>query len=290
MDWNSLKVFLAITQSGSLSGAAKKLAINHSTIFRRLNSFEEEIGGRLFERVNNRYELTSMGDELLVLAQNIADSFDDVERHIVGKDFQPKGSVKITAPINIACRYLPRYLTEFNHLHPDIKVEILSSNEAFNMTNRQADIAVRVTSSPPEHLVGRKVSSIKWGVYGSKIYEGKFGLPNSVADLHNHSLIGAAGGLRNLPAFVWLEKTLSQNIVACCDELLVMSFFVESGRGLALLPDDQQRPEIEKLFTLKGVKTSDLWLLTHPDLRNVERIKLVMQHLSKAFLSEKEMA
>ncbi len=251
-----------------------------------MNAFEEEIGGRLFVRRHNRYELTSMGEELLALAQNIANSIDDIERHIVGKDFHPKGTVKITAPINIACRFLPRYLVEFNHLHPDINVEILSSNAVFNMSNRQADIAVRATSSPPEHLVGRKVSSIRWSVYGSRAYEYSYGLPKRADDLQNHVLIGATGELRNLPAFTWLEKTLSQNIVSRCDELLTMSYFVQSGLGLALLPDDQQRPEIKKLFTLKVVKSSDLWLLTHPDIRNVARIKLLMQHLGKSFNSE----
>lgn len=69
MDWNSLKVFLAIARSGSLSGAANDLVINHSTIFRRLNAFEEKIGGKLFERINNKYELTTLGHELLTLAQ-----------------------------------------------------------------------------------------------------------------------------------------------------------------------------------------------------------------------------
>ncbi|MEH6576845.1 MAG: LysR family transcriptional regulator [Amphritea sp.] len=286
MDWNSLKVFLAIARSGSLSGAASKLEVNHSTIFRRLNAFEEAIGGRLFERLSNRYELTTMGQEMLDLAQSIEDSFDALDRHIVGKDFQPKGTVKITAPPNIAYHYLPRYLTEFNLLYPDIHIELLVSNQEFNMTNRQADIAVRATSSPPEHLVGRQVSTINWSVFGSKAYEDKFGLPRNMEELQNHSLIGAAGAIRSLPAFIWLDKYYPQQIVTRCDELVAMSYFVESGQGLACLPDDQRRPEINRLFALESGKTSNLWLLTHPDLRNVERIKLVMQHLSKAFSEE----
>jgi len=287
VDWNSLKIFLAIANRSSLSGAAKDLGVNHSTIFRRLNAFEEEIGGRVFERINNRYELTAMGHDMLALAQNIAVSFDDIERHIVGKDFQPKGTVKITAPTNIAYRFLPRYLAEFNLLYPDINVEILASNQEFNMSNRQADIAVRATNSPPEHLIGRKVCSLKWSVFGSKTYEDTFGFPTTVEELHDHILIGASGGMQNLPAFVWLDKHLSQQIHTRCDELMVMSSFAEAGQGLAFLPSDQQRTGIQTLFTFNAGKTSDLWLLTHPDLRNVERIKLVMQHLADAFSNEK---
>ena len=285
MDWNALKLFLAIADNGTLTGAAKALEVNHSTIFRRLNTFEDEIGGRLFERLNHGYELTAMGEELLIEAKKIASSFDTLERHIVGKDIQPKGTVRITAPNNIAYRYLSRYLTDFNKTYPDIKIELLISNLEFNMTNRQADIAVRATSSPPEHLIGRKVRSIKWSIYAGEKY--KKVLPTKIDQLKGHALIGATGSMKSLPAYLWLEKKFSLQIKIRCDELTAMASFVEAGYGLAILPDDQQRPEIKKLFTVSPVESSNLWLLVHPDLRHVERIKLVIQHLAESFSNEK---
>ena len=286
MNWNSLKVFLSIARRGSLSGAANDLDVNHTTIFRRLKAFEAQIGGQLFERINNQYELTTLGHELLDLAQNIENSFDSIGRYIIGKDFQPKGIVKITAPNNIAYRYLPRYISEFNCLYPEIHVELLVSNQEFNMSNREADIAVRATSSPPEHLVGRQVGTLNWSVFGSKRYTDRFGLPNDKEELANHSLIGATGAMRNLPTFVWLDKHFADQVITRCNDLTAMSYFAESGLGLAFLPDDQLRPEITRLFGVQENKPSNLWLLTHPDLRNVERIKLVMQHLTKAFSKE----
>ncbi len=286
MDWNSLKIFLAIAESGSLSGAAKKLDVNHSTVFRRLNTFEEEVGGRLFERLNNRYELTAMGEEMLTLSQNIATSFDDMERHIIGKDFHPKGTVKITAPYNIAYQFLPKYLAEFNELYPDIEIELLASNQEFSMTNREADIAVRATNSPPEHLIGKQVCTLTWSVYGSPTYADKHGLPSNMQDLKNHILIGGSGAMRHLAAFSWLEKHFPEQIQTRCDELMVMSSFAEAGQGLALLPNDQKRDGLYQLFNFEHGKTGGLWILTHPDLRNVERIKLVMQHLATEFANE----
>ena len=292
MDWNALKLFLSIVDNGTLSGAAKVLGVNHSTVFRRLNTFEDEIGGRLFERLSHGYELTAMGEELLVEAKIIATSFDNMERHIVGKDIQPKGTVKITAPNNIVYRYLSRYLTTFSQLYPDIRIELLISNLEFNMTNRQADIAVRATPAPPEHLVGRRIRSINWSVYASESYKEKHGsfknkFPKNISQLTEHTLIGAAGGMKSLPAYVWLDKKYPQQIQLRCDELTAMAAFVEAGHGLAILPDDQQRPGIIKLFTFDPGERSHLWLLTHPDLRYVERIKLVMQHLAKSFAQEK---
>lgn len=291
MDWNALKLFLAIAENNTLSGAAQDLEVNHSTVFRRLNAFEDEIGGRLFERLSHGYELTAMGEELLISAKKIAASFDALERQIVGKDIQPKGTVKITAPNNIAYRYLPRYLTEFNKSYPDIRIELLISNLEVNLNSRQADIAVRATPAPPEHLVGRKVRQLKWSVYGSKTYEKmhakKSGMPINIKQLKTHSLIGATGAVSQLPAYRWLDKNLPQNICVRCDELIAMAAYAEAGQGLAILPDDQQRSTITKLFTFEPGQTSNLWLLTHPDLRYVERIKLVMQHLAKSFADEK---
>jgi len=287
MDWNSLKIFLAIADSGSLSAAAQNLEINHSTVFRRLRTFENEIGGRLFERINNTYELTTMGQELLIHALAISESVHTMERHIVGKDIQPKGVVKITAPNNIAYRYLSRYLTEFHFLYPEIRIELLASNLEFNMNTRQADIAVRATSSPPEHLVGRQVRTIHWSVYASPAYKSDSDLPQNLNELHNHALIGSSGALNNQPGFLWLEKNFSTQIITRCDDLVTMSYFAEAGHGLAILPDDQQRPQLTKLFTFEPAQTSNLWLLTHPDLRNVERIKIVMKYLTTAFADEK---
>jgi DNA-binding transcriptional LysR family regulator len=287
LDWNSLKIVLAIAEHGSLSGAAKALGINHSTVFRRLNMFEEQIAGRVFERLPHGYEPTALGEELIVHAKNIAASFDDLERHIVGQDIQPKGVVKITAPNNIAYRFLPRYMASFSKAYPEIRTEILASNLEFNMTNRQADIAVRATSSPPEHLVGRLLRKIKWSVYAAENIKGRSRLPRKLEELRNHRLIGATGMMRSLSAFVWMEKHLPEQIHMRCDDLVAMSYLSQAGHGLAVLPDDQQRPGIKKLFTFAPGETSELWILTHPDLRHVERIKLVMQHLTQAFMQDK---
>lgn len=286
MDWNSLKVFLAIARCGTLSGAANDLAVNHSTIFRRLSAFEEAIGGKLFERINNSYELSTLGHELLDLAQNIENSFYGIERHLIGKDFQPKGIVKITAPNNIAYRYLPRYISDFNVIYPEIRIELLVSNQEFKMSNRQADIAVRATHSPPEHLIGRQVATLGWSIFASKKYQDNFGIPNDIEAVINHSLIGATGALARLPAFIWLEKNFADQVITRCDDLTAMSYFVESGQGLAFLPDDQCRPELIRLFSVQESKPSNLWLLTHPDLRNVERIKLLMKYLTEVFSRE----
>ena len=282
-DWNGLRLFLAIAQGGSLNQAARQLGVNHSTVFRRLNALEKSIGGRLFERFANGYHLTPLGESVLPIAGKIADSFDQLDREFVGQEVQPKGVIKLTAPNNIAYHFLPKYLAEFNQQYPDIQIEVLASNQTFNMNTRQADIAVRATPSPPEHLVGRKIGAVGWGVYGGKAYLDKMNAPTSLVDLSAHRIIGATGTLRSLPGFIWLENHLPNTIYSRCDDLIGMSYLAEAGQGLVLLPDDQARQEIQRLFTFEPAGRSDFWILTHPDLRNVTRIKLLMQFLAEHF-------
>ncbi len=283
MDWNSLKMFLAIAESGSLSGAAQSLGVNHSTVFRRLQGFESEIGVKLLEKIENKYVLTPMGEEVLQEGRKISEAFDLIDRRVTGADHRPKGVVKITAPYNIVNRYLPHVLSDFHSEYPDIEINLLSSNLDLNLNNRQADIAIRATLSPPEHLVGRKLCEIPWGVYASKAYIDVHGAPKTQKELGKHKLIGASGAMLNIAAFIWLEKNFSESITMRCDELTAMSSFAECGYGFAFLPVDQAREGIVNVLDCSPGKLSDLWLLTHPDLRKVERIKLVMAHLANAF-------
>jgi DNA-binding transcriptional LysR family regulator len=293
MDWNALKSFLAIAEQGSLSAAAVSLGVNHSTMFRRLQTFEQELGGRLFERLNNRYVLTPMGDELLVHARQASGVFDDIERSLVGKDVQPSGVVTITAPYNLATRYLPRALADFRLSYPEIEIELLSSNQMVNMNSRLADIALRVCDNPPEHLVGRKVASIPWGIFTadteflskehfSKEASGKNSRV-SVDELAEYQLIGGAGLMQNLAVFSWLEKHFPNQISTRCDELTAMSYFAQGQQGLAFLPLDQAREGIMQVGQLPVSFNSELWILLHPDLRKVERMRLVMEHLTGYF-------
>lgn len=288
MQWDSLKLFLAIAGSGSLAAAARALDVNHSTVFRRLNGFEQELGGRVFERLATGYQLTPLGEEVLARARDIQHAMDDLERAVLGKDIQPRGVVKITAPNNIAYRFLPRYFHDFHRRYPEIRLEIFVSNLEFNMSNRQADIAVRATDTPPEHLIGRKITDLRWSVYASEKLPKKK-RPASMQDLKNHPLIGASGGMKNLKAYRAMDAKYADNIRVRCDDMVSMAHFTEAGAGLAVLPDDEARKGIVRLFEFEPQVVSKLWLLTHPDLRHTERIRLVMEELAKAFQNDRSL-
>lgn len=282
LDWNGLKIFLAIAEARNLMSAAESLGMSHSTIYRRLNDFEEEVG-RLFERINGAYELTELGEEMLLQGKSISHSFENIERHIAGQDLQLKGLVKITTPSSFAYHFLPNKLAEFKALYPDIQLEILVTDQEVNMNNRQADIALRVTSNPPEHLVGREILKIQWGVYAHPAYCQISGTPYTEKDLMDHKIIGAAGLLRNHPTFAELDKKFVKTIDIRTDDLVAMASFANQSHGLAILPDDLAQPDLKRLFTYKAAPDNHLWVLTHPDLRKIERIKVVMKFLTESF-------
>lgn len=285
MNWEHLKFFLAIAETSSLSGAANQLNVNHSTVFRRLKALEDEIEGRLFDRIDHRYVLTATGETLLAQGQQIAAQFDKIDRLILGHDKSLKGTVRITAPFNLATRYLPKIIAEFKADYPNVQIEILSSNQEINMNNRIADIAVRVSPSPPEHLVGRKVLEIPWGVFASAPYIQQHKEEITINNLSQHALIGGTGHIRNLAGFKWLDKTHSDQIHLRSDELSAMAYLAEEGLGLAFLPLDQMRKPLINVCSFPYGKTSDLWILTHPDLRKTTRIQKLMSHLAEQFAS-----
>ncbi len=282
-DWNDLRFFLAVARGRSLNAAARLLGVNHSTVFRRINRFETAVGVRLFERLVDGYHLTQAGEELQRHAQRVNEEIDALQLKLLGRDFQPSGTIRLTAPDNIAYAYLPQYLRDFSNDYPDIQIELLVGAESLDLTRREADVAIRATPKPPPHLIGRKACSLPWSFYASRDYLQRIGAPASALKLRGHKLIGADDPLLRLPVFRRLAEQHGSQIVMTCSTLNAMSAMCEAGIGIALLPADQEKSSLERLFACKPAFASELWLLTHPELRQTERIRLLMAQLHRAF-------
>ncbi len=289
MNWDDLRYFLAVAEARSLQGAARRLGVNHSTVFRRINRFEDTVGARLFERLADGYQLTAAGDELLEHAGRVGEEIDLLQLKVLGKDYRPSGKIRLTAPDNIAYEYLPRYLMAFSKRYSAITLEIVVGAESLDLTRREADIAVRATTNPPPHLVGRKVFSLQWSYYAAKTYLRRKGRPKDQQALADHRIIGADGALRRIPAYRQLEAEHASEIVMTCSTLNAMSSMAVAGHGITLLPDDQIKSTLERLFPSKPSFVSDIWLLTHPELRRTERIRLLMDHLVESFRTDRRL-
>ena len=281
-DWNDLQVFLAIARGGSLAAASRQLAVNHSTVFRRLNTFEESLGVRLFDRLPSGYALTAEGASIRPQAELVEASVLAIERGVAGRDLAMEGDVRLTTPGNLAAEFLAPLMPELYQRYPGVRLEIAASDSDFDLARREADIALRATQAPPDWLVGRELLRIRWWAYASAQYRDRHGSPSSDIDLSRHALIGADPAFQRLPVFSWLRDLVPDACIrARAGDLRTMAAMAEAGIGVALLPGDAYSPQLSRLFELDSRFESGLWLLTHPDLRHVGRIKAVMDFLTE---------
>ena len=144
IDWDDVRYFLAAARTGSVRAAAARLGVNHSTVLRRIAQLEEHLGARMFEKLPSGYRLTTAGEEVLEFAIQMEATSHQLETRVLGRDQSVRGLLRVTLTPILATHLLMPDFAEFARLHPDIEMEVLSSGELANLTNREADVAIRV--------------------------------------------------------------------------------------------------------------------------------------------------
>jgi DNA-binding transcriptional LysR family regulator len=171
IDWDDVRYFLAVARGGSLRAAAQRLGVNHSTVLRRIAQLEERLGAHMFEKLPSGYRLTDAGEEILELAVQMQASSNQLETRVFGRGESVRGLLRVTLAPTLATHLLMPDLADFARLHPDVEMEILSSGEPANLTNREADVAIRVIydrNALPLNLRGLKGPEVVGGVYMSR--------------------------------------------------------------------------------------------------------------------------
>ena len=171
IDWDDIRYFLAVSRGGSVRAAAKSLGVNHATVLRRIAQLEERLGALMFEKLPAGYRLTAAGEEVLELADQMEASSHQLETRVFGRDQSVRGLLRVTLAPTLATHLLMPDFADFARLHPDIEMEILSSGELANLTNREADVAIRVVydrKTLPLNLHGLKGPELFGGVYMSR--------------------------------------------------------------------------------------------------------------------------
>jgi DNA-binding transcriptional LysR family regulator len=282
--WDDLRMFLAIARTGTLSGAAKQLGVNHSTVFRRINGFEDGLGVRLFERLGSGYALTIAGEEMRASAERVEREIDRLDRRITGQDLRLEGTLVVTTTDTVVENMLGPYLAAFKQAYPGITLDLVLDNQHINLSKRQADVAVRPTMSPPETLVGRRISGLAFAPYAAKSY-----MKGRALDLAALDWLAVDDSLAHLAADKWFRKTLPGAHVAMrTNSLLGILHGCEAGMGAALLPcfmGDTRK----KMLRLGGIipqAASAFWLLTHEDLRHTARVRAFMDFMGDALMAE----
>lgn len=278
--WDDLRFILAIGKEGSLSGAARRLGVNHATVFRRLKGMEDSIGVRLFERQPDGYVATTAGAEAIEIAEELEEKVATLERRIIGRDCKPSGTVRLTTVESILLEVFPPMVDRFRAKHPEIELELISSTAQLNLSRRDADVAVRATTTPPELLVGRRLAGIASAAYAPLSYEP----PEGLADLGRLPWIGYDESLAHLKAARWLTRFLGEKPPAIrVNSVLSVKTMVEAGVGVGFMPCfmGDISDKLQRVVDPDQRWSSELWILTHPDLRHVPRVRAVMDHFAE---------
>jgi DNA-binding transcriptional LysR family regulator len=282
LDWDDLRYVLAVAAAGSLAGAARSLGVNHTTVLRRVGAFEKRLGLRLFERLPTGYALTAGGEELIVAARRIDETVTTLERRLAGQDLRLTGTVRVTTTDTLMGSILPEILAELRERHPGIQVEVAVSSLMFNLTKRDADVAIRPADDPPETLVGRRVARIAFAIYGSPRYLAT----RRAGDLAAHRWVAPDDSLAGTSVARWMRAALPESEIALrVDSLLGLRHAAQAGLGLAALPCylGDSASDLVRVHPPIDAMHSALWILTHEDLRRTARVRAFTEFAADAF-------
>ena len=282
IDWDDVRFFLAIARGGSVRAAAERLGVNHATVLRRVAQLERRLGTQLFDRLPSGYRVTGAGEDVLGLAEQMEASSHQLEARILGRDQGISGLLRVTMAPTIATHLLMPDLAEFARLNPEVEMSVLSQDEPVNLTNREADVAIRVVydrNTLPPNLHGLRGPELFGGVYMSRellaawrtgevervrwIVKGNIGVPD-------WALQG------DVPAAEVPFRTTN------ADAQIVA---VRQGLGMTMLPCfvGDTDPLLARVPGSELRMHGTLWLLTQGETRKTKRVRLFTEFVSARF-------
>lgn len=280
IDWDDVRYFLAVARAGSVRAAGERLGVNHSTVLRRIAQLEERLGAQMFEKLPSGYRLTAAGEEVLDLARQMEASSHLLETRVFGRDQSARGLLRVTLPPFLATHLLMPDLADFARLHPDIEMEISSTGEVANLTNREADVAIRIVANRktlPLNLHGLKGPELFSAVYMSRdrLAAWHAGAPDPIRwiVIDNHGIPDwARAGEVHTTEVPFRSPDAETQIVA-----------VRQGIGMTKLPCfvGDADPLLVRVPGTDLPMHGTLWLLTQGETRKTKRVRLFTEFVSR---------
>ena len=283
-EWDDLRVVLGIWRGGSARGASEFLGMSHATIARRIDALETRWGVRIFERLPSGYVLTQDGEELLETAQSMEAEVNNIKLKLTGREQRLEGVIRVTTLDTMASHFLIKVLAEFSKIYPDIEFELVIGYQSLDLRKREADIAIRATAKPPEHLIGQKVATMAWAGFASETY------------IKRHDF--GPGGTARWIGFgartakpVWTKNTHHPHmpIWGLFDDVPHQVEAARCALGVAHIPCyvGDVEPNLRRVGEV--TTQNDVWLLRHKDTRSTARLRVFSEFLIDAFRREAEL-
>lgn len=291
MNWDDLKIFLAVARSGQMLGAARRLGVNHATVARRLTALEDSLNTRLVERGTTGCSLTEAGERLLPAAERMEAELLAASSSLSGTHPGISGTVRIGAPDGFGVTYLAPRLARLTRAHPGLTIQLVPMPRSFSLSRREADIAV--TIERPEHgrLVAAKLVDYALGLYASTEYLARRGTPQTLADLSEHDLVGSVEDLIYSPALNYAAD-FTRNWTSRFEiaSALGQTEAVRAGAGIGILHafiarnDANLRPVLPEVQVKRAY-----WMVTHESSRPLRHIAAVQDFLRTCVAEDRAM-
>ncbi len=275
LDWNDLRIVLALSRAGTMSGAAKDLRVDHTTIGRRLAAMEEALGVTLFQRTPRALVPTEAGAATIARAHAVEKEMLELERQLKNQKQSVDGQVRITASEAFSDP-IARSLSGLRQLHPGIEVELIASNASLDLTKGEADIAIRFGGTPQQGLIVKKLLALEMGVYASKSYLSVSESADTPSQ--GHSLVAFdRPEVTDWPGW----QKLNARVVMRASSLNAIKTALSAGLGIGALPRFlASQAELVEVVP-DTVMTVTCSLVVHPDLKETPRIRAVIDYLSQ---------
>ena len=277
-----LEVLLALTRGGNLAEAGKRLAADASTVFRNVQKIEKQLGQTLFTRSRSGYRANDMALNIVSHAEKIEAELEAARTASQATQSEVSGLVRLTTTDSILQGLVLPKLSAFVTLHPQLQLELLASNEVANLTKRDADIAIRATTRPPEHLVGHHLGRAQFALYVSKeLFEAK-GRQKS-PDAYDWIVVDDT--MPEHPALKWRKKNFPKVVPRYhLTSMVTLREAILCGLGVGMLSTYKAKvdPRLKALTSVLDDCAVDIWILAHPESRHLRRIAAVYNYFSKA--------
>jgi Transcriptional regulator len=284
MDWDDARVYLAILRAGTLRGAAAQLRVDQATVGRRLAALEAALGVRLFLRTPGGYVPTPAGELAGAAAERMEQAAHQLQRQLQGLDEKLCGVVRVAASDTMGSFYVMPALTRVREAHPDIKVVLSTSTQVTNLTRREADLAVRTVKPTDPDLISRRLARVPLGVYASRAYLQRRGVPGDDGDLQGHDVVLYDRPFRGDGRTLCGVSTAYARVAMEVNSGLMLLQAVRAGMGLGELQVRmaETHPELVRIWPERTERV-DVWLVLHADLARTARVRAVVDAIVEAF-------
>jgi DNA-binding transcriptional LysR family regulator len=287
LEVTDLPLILALAREKTLAAAAERLGVDQSTVFRRLNALERRLQVRLFDRSARGYQLTPAGERAAATADRVETELLALDRDISGRDQQLSGVVRVTASETFSYAVLPTLFAKFQSLHPRIRVVLSIDNRVIDLARREADVALRVRRPLDSDLFGRKLTDVAWAFYAAREGASALRKEGGALNFSRHHVIGWDEPARIIAAEWLLAHVPPDRIGYRSNSLVNQLMAARAGLGIALLPCylGDRDMGVKRVSGVLSDLHSELWIVTHQDLKNTARIRAFLEVIGDAIVA-----